>query len=203
DPDDDLIIVKARVFGKHGDRILNLALDTAASHTHISPDTVDELGYSPVEGEAITSVRSAIGKEPGYMLRVKRFESLGFGFNDFLIHVHDLPAGFGIDGLLVRVELSQAVQLRDPFRRRTDPRGACHGGLKPSCSSPARATRRHPGRPARGVQPDPAHGRRERLARRSTTASAHEPVATGCRERSIDADLDRRIDRTAGAGPSG
>ena len=38
DPDDDLIIVKARVFGKHGDRIPNLALDTAASHT----DTVDD-----------------------------------------------------------------------------------------------------------------------------------------------------------------
>ncbi len=77
DPDDDLIIVKARVFGKHGDRLLNLALDTAASHTHVQPD-----------------------KEPGYMLRVRRFESLGFGFNDFLIHVHDLPTGFGIDGLL-------------------------------------------------------------------------------------------------------
>ena len=46
------------------------------------------------------SVRSAIGKEPGYMLRVRRFESLGFGFDDFLIHVHDLPSGFGIDGLL-------------------------------------------------------------------------------------------------------
>lgn len=34
------------------------------------------------------------------MLRVQRFESLGFGFNDFLIHVHDLPFGIGIDGLL-------------------------------------------------------------------------------------------------------
>jgi len=61
---------------------------------------VDELGYSPAEGEAITSVRSAIGKESGYTLRVKRFESLGFGFDDFLIHVHDLPSGYGIDGLL-------------------------------------------------------------------------------------------------------
>jgi hypothetical protein len=27
-------------------------------------------------------------------------ESLGFGFDDFRIHVHDLPSGFGIDGLL-------------------------------------------------------------------------------------------------------
>lgn len=48
---------------------------------------VDELGYNPAEGEVITSVRSAIGKETGYMLRVQRFESLGFGFDDFLIHV--------------------------------------------------------------------------------------------------------------------
>jgi predicted aspartyl protease len=100
DPDDDLIIVTARVFGKHGSRRLTLALDTAASHTHVTPDIIDELGYSPAEGEAITAVRSAIGRETGYILRVQRFESLGFGFDDFLIHVHDLPAGFGIDGLL-------------------------------------------------------------------------------------------------------
>jgi predicted aspartyl protease len=100
DSADDLIIVKARVFGRHGSHRLTLALDTAASHTHITPDVIDELGYSPAEGEAITSVRSAIGKETGYMLRVKRFESLGFGFDGFLIHVHDLPTGFGIDGLL-------------------------------------------------------------------------------------------------------
>ena len=100
DPDDDLILVKARVSGSHGSRRLTLALDTAASHTHVTPDIIDELGYSPAEGETITSVRSAIGKEPGYMLRVQRFESLGFGFDNFLIHIHDLPAGFGIDGLL-------------------------------------------------------------------------------------------------------
>jgi hypothetical protein len=31
---------------------------------------------------------------------VDHFASLGFGFDDFLVHVHDLPAGFGIDGLL-------------------------------------------------------------------------------------------------------
>lgn len=100
DPNDDLIIVKARVFGRHGSRPVSLALDTAASLTHISSDIIDELGYSAAEGEAITSVRSAIGKESGYTLRVKRFESLGFGFDDFLIHVHDLPSGYGIDGLL-------------------------------------------------------------------------------------------------------
>jgi hypothetical protein len=47
----------------------------------------------------MTSVRSAIGKEQGYMLRVARFASLGFSFSDFAIHVRDLPDGIGIDGL--------------------------------------------------------------------------------------------------------
>jgi hypothetical protein len=61
---------------------------------------IDDLGYSPLQGEAITSLRSAIGKESGYMLRVARFTSLGFTFSDFLVHVHDLPEGIGIDGLL-------------------------------------------------------------------------------------------------------
>ena len=62
DPDDDLIIVTAQVYGKHGHRRVTLALDTAASHTHVTPDVIDELGYSPTQGQAITSVRSAIGK---------------------------------------------------------------------------------------------------------------------------------------------
>ena len=36
----------------------------------------------------------------GYMLRVTRFTSFGFTFSDFAVHVHDLPEGIGIDGLL-------------------------------------------------------------------------------------------------------
>jgi predicted aspartyl protease len=100
DPADSLIIVKARVFGKYGDRPLSLALDTAASLTHLTPDITDALGYSARQGEAVTSVSSALGKETGYLMRVKRFVALGFAFNDFLIHVHDLGSDLDIDGLL-------------------------------------------------------------------------------------------------------
>ncbi|MEP6859967.1 MAG: retropepsin-like aspartic protease [Deltaproteobacteria bacterium] len=100
DPADDLIIVKARLYGPRGHRPLSLAFDTAASETHIVPEIIDDLGYSPRQGEQITSVTSAIGKERGYMLRVSRFEALGFSFDDFAVHVHDLPEGIGIDGLL-------------------------------------------------------------------------------------------------------
>lgn len=100
DPAADLIVVQARISGPRGQHRLSLAFDTAATETHIVPEIIDDLGYSPSQGESITSIRSAIGREPGYFLRVERFSSLGFTFADFRVHVHDLPEGIGIDGLL-------------------------------------------------------------------------------------------------------
>jgi hypothetical protein len=54
DPADDLVIVKARVFGRHGSLPISLAFDTAASHTHVSSDVVDELGYRRSAGSRDT-----------------------------------------------------------------------------------------------------------------------------------------------------
>jgi len=92
--------VKAWLWGPRGKAKLDLAFDTAATHTHIVPEIVDELGYSPRQGEQITMVQSAIGREPGYLMRVSRFKALGFNATDFRIHVHDLGEGIGVDGLL-------------------------------------------------------------------------------------------------------
>lgn len=100
DPNSDLIIVGARIWGPRGEKKLTLAFDTAATETHVIPDILDDLGYSPRDGEQVTMVRSAIGSECGYMTRVTRFSALGFACNDFRLHVHDLPEGIGIDGLL-------------------------------------------------------------------------------------------------------
>lgn len=95
-----LIIVSARLWGPRGKVKLDLALDTAASLTVIVPEIVDGLGYSPRQGEAITTVSSALGREPGYLIRVSRFSALGFSVTDFRVHVHDLGDGLGIDGLV-------------------------------------------------------------------------------------------------------
>lgn len=102
DPTRDLIIVDARLWGpgERGRTPVSLAIDTGSSETVISPEIVDELGYSPRDGEAITTVRAAIGKEHGYTIRVARFSALGFSVPDFRIHVFDLAAGYGIDGLI-------------------------------------------------------------------------------------------------------
>ncbi len=101
DPSDELVIVNARIWTAQGRFTdLRLALDTGSSETLVMPEFTDGLGYSPRDGEAITVIRSAIGDERGYMLRVARFASLGFTMPDFRVHVHDLPEGYGIQGLL-------------------------------------------------------------------------------------------------------
>ena len=100
DPNSDLIIVKARIWGPGGRTPASLAVDTGSAHTVIAAGLVDDLGYSPRQGEQISTVRTAVGKEQGYLLRISRFWALGFGISDFRVHVFDLPDGFGIDGLV-------------------------------------------------------------------------------------------------------
>jgi predicted aspartyl protease len=101
-PEKDLIIVKGKVQGplhRRG-RSVRLVVDTGAAETIIVPDLLDELGYSPRQGEAITVMRSAVGHEPGYLIRVERFDCLGYQARNFRIHAQDLPEGWGIEGLV-------------------------------------------------------------------------------------------------------
>jgi predicted aspartyl protease len=101
-PEKDLIVVKGSVQGPlhPRGRPLRLVVDTGAAETIIVPDLVDEIGYNPRQGEAITTMRSAVGQEPGCLLRVARFHALGHQSRDFRIHVQDLPEGWGIEGLI-------------------------------------------------------------------------------------------------------
>lgn len=90
----------ARLAGPNGSRDLQLALDTGAAMTLVVPEVLDGLGYSARDGDKITSISGAnAAPEQGYRLRVRRFQALGFGFDDFRIHAHELP-DYGVDGLL-------------------------------------------------------------------------------------------------------
>ncbi|TMQ05456.1 MAG: hypothetical protein E6J90_12555 [Deltaproteobacteria bacterium] len=100
DPNSDLIIVKARIWGPGGKTPASLAVDTGSEHTVIAASIIDDLGYSPLQGEQIATVRTAVGSEQGYLLRISRFWALGFMVSNFRVHVFDLPDGFGIDGLV-------------------------------------------------------------------------------------------------------
>lgn len=101
DATSDLIIVRAHVWAPSGARAeLEMVLDTGASVTVVAPAVLDRLGYSPRDGHAITTMRSAIGEEPGYLIRVARLRALGHEVGGFSVHAHDLPEGFEIHGLL-------------------------------------------------------------------------------------------------------
>jgi aspartyl protease family protein len=101
DPAHELIVVTATIWGPQGSfREVRLAVDTGSTETLLMPQVTDTLGYSARAGEAITVIRTAIGKEQGYLLRVAKFSALGYDLLDFRVHVHDLPDGFGIEGLV-------------------------------------------------------------------------------------------------------
>jgi predicted aspartyl protease len=101
DPDDELIFVEGAVWNRRGTRRpLRLVLDTGAAETIVVPEVLDELGYNPRDGEQITVMRSAVGREHGYLARVARFACLGHREDDYRVHVQDLPEGWGIEGLI-------------------------------------------------------------------------------------------------------
>jgi hypothetical protein len=109
-PRQPLIVVRGRVWGRRGGRSdLRLALDTAATITTIEPHVLDVLGYSAREGEGRSIIRSAVAEEPGYLIRVERLRALGHESSDLLVHAHDLPEGYGIDGLIGLNFLDQFV----------------------------------------------------------------------------------------------
>src|SRR5258706_2447256 len=45
DPADALIVITARIWGPYTDKQVSLALDAAATQTHVIPDVLDEIGY--------------------------------------------------------------------------------------------------------------------------------------------------------------
>ena len=90
DPTADLIIVPARAWGPLGESPrLNMVVDTGAAETVLIPDVLDELGYSARAATRRTVMRSAVGREEGYLIDVE----LGYQFSDFQIHVHYARVG--------------------------------------------------------------------------------------------------------------
>jgi clan AA aspartic protease (TIGR02281 family) len=75
-----------------------LVLDTGAVYTTIAPKVAETVGYSERDGLQRTRARTAIGSEPGYVLRTARIAVLGLVADNFPVHVFDL--GHEISGLV-------------------------------------------------------------------------------------------------------
>ena len=79
---------------------IRLAIDTAATETLLRPSVLERLGYDVADAEQITVIQSALGRERGYLMRVSRLHALGFTAYDDVVHAHELPGQYDIDGLL-------------------------------------------------------------------------------------------------------
>jgi clan AA aspartic protease (TIGR02281 family) len=97
--DGDLIIVKALVSGPLGTASGRFVLDTGAVLTTMTHELADSIGYSARDGVRRARVRTAIGSEQGYVLRVASFAVLGFAMPSFPINVFDLGHE-DLDGLV-------------------------------------------------------------------------------------------------------
>ena len=100
DPTFDLLLIEVIIAGPRRTSGFNFALDTACVVTLITPETADRLGYGAHDGERTATVTTALGQEPGYLLRVAQLFAFGHSVNDFRVNVHDLADASGIDGLL-------------------------------------------------------------------------------------------------------
>jgi len=110
--DGDLIIVNAFLTGPRKAAIGRFVLDTGAAFTTMTPELADVIGYSVRDGVRPTRVRTAVGSEEGYLLRVAELDVLGVAISSFLVHVFDLGHEDidGLPGLSFLYELNYEIR---------------------------------------------------------------------------------------------
>lgn len=112
----DLIVVEATVWGPRQRRTLQLILDTGCAECTITPRIAEELGYGSEDSIRRTSVTTALGREHGYLIRVRAFDALGLALENFPVNVFDLAAAenlHGLIGLRFLNELNYEIRARD------------------------------------------------------------------------------------------
>ncbi len=114
--DGELIVVPVYLVGKRGIYDGMFILDTGASGIIIDHSVAFDLGYSASDGIGFSTVSSAVGKEKGYRLLVKEFETLGQKFNEVEVRCHDLKDQ-GVEGLVGMSFLKQFKWCVDPINK--------------------------------------------------------------------------------------
>ena len=92
DPKAGLILVKTKLYGPHGDTVVNLALDTGATWTLVSWETAVLVGCDPASIQQRTAITTK--------LNLRSVEALGKAVKNLEILCHTLPPTSRVDGLL-------------------------------------------------------------------------------------------------------
>ncbi len=100
EPAEGPILVSTKLWGPDGDAVVRLALDTGATSTLLSWETVRLLGYDPSATETRIQITTASGIEFVPRIAIERIDALGIQRSQFPILCHTLPPSTGVDGLL-------------------------------------------------------------------------------------------------------
>lgn len=97
--DRHLIVVRVLLYGPSGVVNSDFVLDTGASNTIVDYRIAKSIGYSVEHSVAPSRVRSAVGKEEGFRIKVAALEVLGKRLENFAVACHAL-LDQGVEGLL-------------------------------------------------------------------------------------------------------
>jgi predicted aspartyl protease len=99
-PHEELIYLRAKVFGTKGRSSLRLALDTGASSTMINRRILRRLGYELSAGAEGVGIITGSRVELASPITVSRFSALRQQRRNFPVLAYDMPPEAGIDGVL-------------------------------------------------------------------------------------------------------
>jgi predicted aspartyl protease len=99
-PQQGLIVVRARLFGPRAERSVRLALDTGATLTVVNAAILVTLGYDPAVSPDRLQMTTGSGVEFVPRLAVDQIEALHEKRSQFIVVAHTLPPSASVDGLL-------------------------------------------------------------------------------------------------------
>ena len=100
DPQQRLIIVRAKLWGPSGSAVLRVALDTGATYTVMNTEILVALGYDPSLKPDHIPITTASGVKRVPRVLLDKIMVLGQESAEFPVLGHTLPPSAGIDGLL-------------------------------------------------------------------------------------------------------
>lgn len=109
--------INVQIEGRLFSFIGRFIIDTGAFMTIVRTPRIDAMGYSARDGTKSFSTESVIGKETGYLLKIKSLVVFGRQFEDFEVAALDLPPRYNIDGLIGMNLLNQFDWCLHPNRQ--------------------------------------------------------------------------------------
>ncbi|MBI3317778.1 MAG: clan AA aspartic protease [Candidatus Omnitrophica bacterium] len=118
DPQARRILLRAKIVGPRGKRIVPLILDTGASITTLSHEAALDIGCDPARATRRTEIMTASSVERVPLIVIPLMEVLGHRLRNLEVVCHDLPPVSPVVGLL-GLNFLKHFDLHLNFRSRT------------------------------------------------------------------------------------